>query len=291
MLLSSIKYRVRHLFRDVSEWCAHENPVEKSKKLSITWIGHSTFLIQVDNTNILLDPIFGNASLLFKRILPPGILRNNLPHIDYVLISHNHRDHMEKSTLNYLKKRNNPMIFIPSGLGKWFRNRGFKRFNEFMWWEQKEYKIDNSDVSIKCTFLPAFHWSQRAMFDKNTSLWGSWIIECNGYTIFFAGDTTYSEHIKYIAKEFSHIDIALLPIGPCEPNSLLKDAHMDADDAIKAFCDLGAQHFIPMHWGTFHFGAEPFDLSIKRLNILWSENNKLSKKQLHVFKVGQRINF
>jgi len=292
MVLGSLLHRVRDAFRGAHQWGLHEKPIERSSSLAVTWIGHSTFLIQVGGINFLIDPLFGNASFIFQRLLPPGISLDDLPDIDCVLISHNHRDHMEKSALLRLKEKNSPLIFVPSGLGQWFDCRGFKQVNEFDWWEQREFTPVQDRPVVRCTFLPAQHWSQRALLDKNISLWGSWIIECNGYTIYFAGDTTYSGHFKAIAEEFPHIDLAILPIGPCEPNSVLKHSHMNAQEAGQAFCDLNASHFIPMHWGTFHFGVEPFDLPIKRLSGWWNEHDdELAGKQLHVCKVGQRIKF
>lgn len=291
MFLGSFVYRFRGAFRN--SWVAKNEPIERSKQLVITWIGHSTFLIQVGGFNILTDPVFGNISWFFPRIFPPGIPFNKLPSIDVVLLSHNHRDHMECASLLALKRSREPHVVVPLGNKAWFCNCNFKQVTELNWWEQKEIVFsDDSSMNLRLTFLPAKHWSQRGIFDKNRSLWGSWMIECNGYTIYFAGDSTYSQHFTLIAQEFSRTDVALLPIGPCEPRSWLKHTHMDAQEAGQAFLDLNAKHFIPMHWGTFNFGAEPFDLPMTRLKTWWDNNtNRLSTKIIHLPKVGQRICF
>lgn len=257
-------------------------PLERSHDLAITWIGHSTFLIQIDGYNIITDPIFGNLPL-FKRITSPGISLEALPPIDFVLISHNHRDHMDAPTILALKKKNPQVLFlVPQGDGAWFTKREAQS-TECMWWDT--FRFD----SLKLSFLPAFHWSQRGLFDFNKSLWGSWMIECSGSTIYFAGDTAYANHFKAIGREFPKVDIALMPIGPCEPHILMAHAHVNAEEAGQAFLDLDAQYFIPMHWGTYYFGIDTFNLPYNRL-VSWWTGQKLENKKLLLPKIGQRLN-
>ena len=289
MLCGSIFHRIANLWKDKHQWVSTQKPVERSESCSITWIGHATFLIQIGSINILVDPIFGSPSVLFRRILSPGISLENLPPIDVILISHAHADHMEQSTLLKLKKCN-PAVVVPLGIKEWFDKQEFNSSTELSWWQHKKLTVNGTDITL--TLLPAKHWSQRSLSDKNKSLWGSWMIECNGRTIYFAGDTIYSDHFKHISDEFKHIDVALLPIGPCEPHRFMKHCHMNAEGAGKAFCDLNAQHLIPMHWGTFPFGCEPFELPIKRLQ-QWVKKNQsnLDKKNIHTPKCGQRLNF
>jgi len=292
MFLCSVVYRIRDLSRDFDVWVAIEKPIERSEQLAITWLGHSTYLIQTGNRNILLDPIFGGLSLFFPRILPVGIALNDLPPIDIVLISHNHLDHMDYASLLALKKLREPRVLVPLGVKSWFDYHVFTSVSELDWWEQKTISNDGKGSSIKITLLPATHWSQHGIFDKNKSLWGSWMIECNGRTLYFAGDTIYSNHFGEIAQEFSNIDVAFLPIGPCEPHRWMRYSHMNAQEAGKAFLDLNAKHMLPMHWGTFHFGMESFDLPIKRLQAWWNKNNSsYTGKKVHFPKIGQRIYF
>jgi len=292
MLFGSIMHRVKDAFRSTNEWIVNEEPVKRSGQLAITWIGHSTFLIQIDGINILADPIFGNPSFLFPRILPPGISLQKLPAIDYILLSHNHPDHMEEASLLFLKERDNPTMLVPLGVKQWFDKNKIDNTKEFDWWQNQEFSLNVQGTPIRFTFLPAYHWSARGLFDKNRTLWGSWMIECNGKIIYFGGDTVYSEHFNFIAQEFPNIDVSLLPIGPCEPKRCMKHSHMNAQGAIQAFQDLNARHFVPMHWGTFHFGVESFDNSIKQLQTNWQKtSSSLSGKILHISKVGQRLHF
>lgn len=270
---------------NLQQWFEPFEPQERSESLQITWVGHSTFLIQVGGFNILTDPIFGNLSTFFKRILPPGIPLEKLPPIDFVIISHNHLDHMDTNTLMALKSHKNITFLVPQGDKLWFINRNFERVIESMWWNNHKFDSD----SIEFTFLPAFHWAQRGLFDYNRSLWGSWMINCNGIKIYFAGDTAYSSHFKQIGQEFGYIDVALMPIGPCEPKDWMSYTHVDAEEAGQAFLELNASHFIPMHWGTYHFGIDEFDLPYKRIVNWWNGQSETANKFLHTLKIGKRF--
>lgn len=251
----------------------------------ITWIGHSTFLIQINKKNILTDPIFGSPTIFFPRILPPGIDPQKLPKIDYIIISHNHLDHMDRKSLLFLKAANPDLqILVPEGDEHWFKKHNFAHVYSCTWW--KKYQLEDVDF----TFLPALHWSQRGLFDRNKSLWGSWMIQARAYNIYFAGDTAYSHHFKAIGKEFPHIDIAMMPVGPCEPRKYMYDTHVNAEEAGEAFLDLKAQQFIPMHWGTFHFGTDAFETPIRRLQRWWKRNRAtLHHKFLLIPKFGESI--
>ena len=287
----SLLKRKKYVASELQGWLHHEAPVPVSDTPRITWLGHATFLIQIGGINILTDPVFGNLSFLFPRILPSTLAVENLPRIDLVLISHNHRDHMDTSSLLALKSRFKDLqVLVPWGDKAWFDQRGFARVSEYLWGDMQSVRshlMHNSVVNV--TFLPAWHWSQRGLFDKNRSLWGSWMIECNGYHIYFAGDTAYSPHFKTIAHRFKMIDVALMPIGPCEPRPWMRRSHVDAQEACQAFIDLNAQVFIPMHWGTFAFGEDHFGLPIDRLKDAWRARSELGSKQLYMPKVGQGL--
>lgn len=278
---------------DLGHWFEQTPPINTSQDFAITWIGHSTFLIQISGINILTDPIFGNLSPLFPRFLSPGLFLNQLPPIDFVLLSHNHRDHMDTKSLYFLKNyHSNTSFLVPVGDGYWFSKRGFSNVSEYMWWDFNEIsfsKNSKKNVVIRFTFLPAFHWSQRGLFDYNRSLWGSWMIEIENVRIYFAGDSAYAEHFKLISQEFGKIDFAFMPIGPCEPRLWMQKAHMNAEEAGQAFLDLKARHFIPMHWGTFHFGIDGFFIPIERI-IKWFNQKQKSVKNifLHTLKIGKR---
>lgn len=270
---------------DKMQWFAPDHSPSQAAS-TITWIGHSTFLIQAKGITIITDPVFGNIPL-FKRQLPPGMPLDKLPVIDYVLISHNHRDHMDEYSLSAFKGYEHTHFLVPKGDKAWFDKRGFKNVSEYTWWDQKI--ITHHGFPLTFTFLPAQHWSQRGLLDFNKSLWGSWMISIDDSQIYFAGDTAYSYHFEAIAKEFSNISVALMPIGPCEPRKWMSNTHVSAEEAGQAFLDLQAQHFIPMHWGTFSFGTDHHEGPYERLMAWWHKQNFQDDKKLTVMKVGQRI--
>ncbi len=260
-----------------ADWLRPQQIPFRSKELSITWIGHATFLIQIADINILTDPVFGEVSAFFPRILAPGVHLDTLPSIDYVLISHNHWDHMDAASLAALKERHPHMqMLVPEGDKQWFAKRRFA-VTEYSWWESLQTD------TVTFSFLPSVHWSGRGLFDTNRSLWGSWMIKANNQSIYFAGDTAYGDHFKQIAREHGHIDVALLPIGPCKPKEWMLRNHMNPERSVHAFHDLQAAHFIPMHWGTFPFGNDQFDEPITHLE---QARKNLKKGSIHCIKAG-----
>ncbi len=284
--------RKKRLPENKSEWLVRETPLAESQELRITWIGHASFLIQVAGVNILTDPIFGDVSFFFPRILPPGISLGQLPAIDFVLLSHNHPDHCHMSSLLQLKQLF-PQVTILAPLGdkKWLEKKGLATVEEHMWWQRYTHQKDDKGP-VSFTFLPAAHWSARGIFDRNKSLWGSWMVHTEqsaSKSIYFAGDTAYSPHFAHIAQEFSTIHTALMPIGPDEPNPCMRKSHLNADQAVQAFVDLNAAHFIPMHWGTFQFGRDHFLDPIKKLHHAWQSQLMSTPKKLIIPKVGQSL--
>jgi len=282
LLVSRIRRLLTHT--NYQEWYAPEAVVHRSIEPKITWIGHASFLVQVGGINILLDPLFGTPSFLFNRLLPPGITADKLPPIDAVLLSHNHYDHMDTASLMRIKAENSSTFFVPRGDGAWFRSQDFKSVHEYEWWQSG---LVDPNGWVRVTFLPAHHWSARSLFDTNRSLWGSWMIEYNGYKIYFAGDTAWDDHFEHIKDAFGPIDVALLPIGPCEPHKWMLSSHLNAEQAGQAAVVLNARHSIAMHWGTFGFGVDHFTLPVKRIKTWWRRNaDMVSMRQLHVIKVG-----
>lgn len=282
-------YKRRTAVANIEPWLAVDTYKKHDRGISITWIGHASFLIQLDTITILTDPIFGSPSRLFPRVVPPGISPEKLPKIDFILLSHNHRDHMDAPSLLDLK-RFSPIIVVPQGDKVWFDKRGFLNIHEKNWWQTQRLQTPKGTIEI--TFLPAHHWSQRGLLDKNSSLWGSWMITYGNKHLYFAGDSAYAEHFSKINVQFPSIDIALLPIGPCEPREHMRHVHLSANEAIQAFHDLNAQHFIPMHWGTFNFGEDHFELPIELLHDAWhSKKDTMQNRKLHVPKIGQQLFF
>jgi L-ascorbate metabolism protein UlaG (beta-lactamase superfamily) len=257
---------------------------DKTNDFAITWIGHSTFLIHIFGVNILTDPVFGNVSRFFPRLTSAGISIDQLPKIDFILISHNHRDHMDLPSLKAFEKRDKPTFLVPFGDEKLLKKNGFSNIFQKQWWESQNFCSQN----IKFTFLPSVHWSFRGLFDINKSMWGSWMIQMNGIKIYFAGDSAAGGHFEEIGKNFPNIDVALMPIGPCEPRSLMAESHLDPQEAIEAFLDLDAKCFVPMHWGTFKSGFEGLLYPLKNLQEIWAaEQLDEEGRVLSILKFGQ----
>jgi L-ascorbate metabolism protein UlaG (beta-lactamase superfamily) len=276
-------------------WIVKTKPIPASIKPIITWLGHSTFLIQIAGKNIITDPVFYGVSKFYPRMVsfpfPPTVL----PKIDIILISHNHMDHMNKRSLLELKK-NNPFILVPEGDKAWFTFHKFKNTIEHKWWEETSLPVNENIRSkqVLCSFLPAFHWSGRTLHEINTSLWGSWLIEYDGFRIYFGGDTAFSSHFKAIGTYYNPIDIALLPIGPHNPRDRMQDSHISSTEVIQAFVDLQARHLFPMHWGTFRGGLDNFENPIEELKNSWEERLEVANsnnKHLYILKFGEGHTF
>ena len=270
-------------------------PDAKSEQLKFTWVGHSMFLIQINNFNILTDPIMQDVMVgpfvLTKRGMPAGIRFEDLPHIDAIVISHDHSDHMDTKTLTALNEKYKPTIFVPTGNGHHVKAMGFadNRIIERSWWQ--DYTLQHGKRSVTLTCLPAFHWSARFSLDSyRQALWSGWMISAQDKHIYFAGDTAYGSHFKQIAHKFPSIDIALMPIGPThEGENKHKHSHVDAPEAVQAFIDLKARYFVPMHYGTFFVGKDTLEHPVRRLYESWQQA-QLNESSLLFARCGQTYN-
>jgi N-acyl-phosphatidylethanolamine-hydrolysing phospholipase D len=233
----------------------------------ITWLGHSMFLIQHKGLTLLTDPIFSNRAspLSFagpKRYVPHAINYEDLPNIDIVIISHNHYDHLDNSTLNTLAERSLQQIsptrfFVPLGLKAHLEKEGVGSNNitELDWWDKSI--AQNAFASADIQALPSQHWSARGLTDRLQTLWASWSINIDGFHIWFAGDTGYnSVQFKEIGERSEPIDLALIPIGAYQPRWFMQKYHVNPEEALKIQADVQAKMAIGMHWGTFPLTAE-----------------------------------
>ncbi len=195
---------------------------------------------------------------------------------------------MDSQALLQLKQQFPLMqVLVPMGDKEWFDRHLFAKVSEHMWWDEI---IDDQQEDLKFTFLPANHWSQRTLFDKNRSLWGSWMLQVQNFKLYFAGDTSWGSHFEQIGNAFKNIDVALLPIAPGEPRSWMKSSHINAAEAVQAFIKLKAKMFIPMHWGTYHLGFDDFYAPIILLKQSWHDmKEQLVGKQLKVMKFGELV--
>lgn len=222
------------------------------KKDMIVWLGHSTFIIRLEGRTILTDPCL-TKPIFVKRYVDIPCSLKDLRNIDYLIISHAHYDHLDVKTIEHITG-NNLVALLPLKMGKLIKSINEKvRYQEAGWFQ--EYNL--SDKQFRIFYLPAQHFSSRTLWDYNKILWGSFIIQSNRKTIFFAGDTAYSDHFKEISKLFPKIDICILPVGAYMPNHIMKPYHTSPQEAVQAYNDLHGKVFIPMHYGTFDLSDEP----------------------------------
>ncbi|NLC24778.1 MAG: MBL fold metallo-hydrolase [Oxalobacter sp.] len=252
--------------------------LKKGDKDTLTWIGQASFLAQLAGINILIDPVMSMNIGWIRRNSPPGIAWPAMPPIDLVLITHNHRDHMDVPTLKKLGP--DPVYLVPQGLGQWFLKNGFRRVIEMEWWQQEEI------AGLNITFVPAEHWSRRSIADVNTSWWGGFVIEKEGLRLYHSGDTGWFDGFADIGRRFGEIHAAMLPIGAYAPRWFMKPQHINPDEAVDAMTALGAKRLIPMHWGTFKLSDEPLDEPPRLLHNAW-ERASLPECSLEVAALGQ----
>lgn len=223
-------------------------PTLADGQLALTWIGHASFLAQFNDLNVLIDPNFANWLFLLKRVRRPGLRIQDLPPIDLVLLTHAHFDHFHKPTLRRLRS---PKVAVaPWGTGDLAQNLGFERVIELKWWESF------SSGDWKVTLVPSKHWGARVLGDHHRG-YGGYILEHQGRRLYHAGDSAYDPLFKEIGKRCPP-EIALLPIGAYYPDSF-RHSHMGPDEALKAFRDLRAKCFVPMHYGSFRLSFEDMD--------------------------------
>jgi len=244
---------------------------------SITWIGHSTFLIQMNGLNMMTDPVWANRMGFQKRLTKPGIALDDLPEMDVVFISHGHYDHLDFPTIKKLK--GNPTYYVPIGLGPAFKKRGYEKVIESNWYDSFEQH------NITFSFVPAQHWTKRTLTDTNTSHWGGWIMENKEHSIYFVGDTGYFRGFQEIAKKFN-IQTVLMPIGAYEPEWFMQVSHINPEDAVKAFLELKGKTFIPMHYGTYRLADDTGPEAMARLDAEWSRL-QLDASQLKKMLIGE----
>ena len=276
-----------------------DHVIEKTKVLSdlesfkgddfIGWIGHATFLIKLGNTTIITDPVFSkNAGPLFfgpKRFTEPALTLNEIPKTDLFLLTHNHYDHQDMSTIKRFPFKDTKVL-LPLKLGKYFTRNGYKDVNEMDWYD--EIKINEE---LQVTFLPAVHWSKRSLTDTNKTLWGNFLIEYKDKKILFACDTGVGNIYKEIGDKFGPIDLTLINIGaynfyPMTPYKDKSAYHTNPEEALSIAKDLKSKKAIGMHWGTFVLSLEPIMEPRKRFKDN-AEKYGFKKEDAIIFKIGE----
>lgn len=265
-------------------------PPEKVKNgdIRVTYINHATVLIQMEELNILTDPIWSFRAgpvkwLGTKRVRAPGIEMKDLPKIDFILISHDHYDHLDINTLKELSKLPKPVILAGLGIKKILEAKNFNNVIELDWWQ--EYIHQQS--KMKFTFVPARHSSGRGLFDGNKTLWGGFVIEGAAGAVYFAGDTAYGKFLKDIKERFKEFRLAILPIGNYEKRWIMEMEHMNPDDAVRVHKLLSVKQSAGMHFGTFlEHPEQTIDAHNKDLQEALKKNN-ISESEFWVLKFGE----
>lgn len=270
------------LNRDQGEWPDDIQPTQRTvpvasvEDVRITFINHASILIQIGEVNILTDPIWSERASPFSFAGParkrePGIDFHDLPQIHVVLISHNHYDHLDLSTLTQLRDKHDPVFIVPLGVDLLLQENDIHNTRTLDWFDQTA--ILNTTVYA----VPAKHFSGRGLGDTNQTLWAGYVLEGGGKTIYFAGDTGYGEFYKLIRDKFENIDLALLPIGAYKPEWFMQPIHMSPMEAVQAHLDLNAKQSIGMHFGTFPMADDGQEEPVQDLNRARDEKKVTSK--------------
>jgi L-ascorbate metabolism protein UlaG (beta-lactamase superfamily) len=244
----------------------------------VTWLGHASFLVQLDGASLLVDPALGpSIAGGVERNVPPGVAIEALPPVDAALVTHSHYDHLDLPTLQAV----GAPVVAGLGLERFFRARGL-RATELGWWRSAHVR------GVRITFVPSQHWSARAIFDRNETLWGGFVVEGSAATLYHSGDTAFFAGFGEIGARFPRIDAAMLPIGAYDPAWLMDLHHLNPELALRAFLDLGARTFLAMHWGTFKLTDEPLDEPPRRLE-RERERLGLPAERVRVLAVGESV--
>lgn len=254
--------------------------LDPSDELKIIWFGHSSFLLNMDGKIVLVDPVFQYASpfsFFGKRYQNAILKREELPEIDYILISHDHYDHLEMNTMKYYANKDIKFI-VPLGIGSHLTSWGVKKENIFEkdWWQEQEFD------GIKFVATPSQHFSGRTL-TRNKTLWASWVIQSKNHNIYFSGDTGYDVHFKQIGEKYGPFDLAFIENG--QYNESWEAVHLLPHQSIQAFKDLNAKKLFPIHWGMFTLSIHSWYEPIQSIDNLAAENDV----ELVAPKIGQII--
>jgi L-ascorbate metabolism protein UlaG (beta-lactamase superfamily) len=256
---------------------------------TVTWIGHSTLLVQLDGVNFLTDPAWSDRVGPFgglvgvSRYTPPPVPLEQLPPIDFVVISHDHYDHLDEPTVLRLARHFNPRFVVPLGLKAWLADRGITNAVELDWGESTTIR----GLTITCA--AAQHGSGRTLLDQGHRLWASWVV-AGSKRFYFAGDTGYYRHFQDIGAALGPFDLAALPIGSYTPREIAHSVHISPEEALQAWVDLRATQFLGIHWGTYMLARERYDEPPQRL-AAEVERRGFDPKVIWTPKPGQTIHW
>lgn len=283
--------KIEQLWRLVQE--SHAQPIQGesrppeivgSEELGVTFIGHSSFLLQIGGRAVLVDPVFAKRLILLRRQRHAGLRVNELPAIDIVLLTHAHMDHLNVASLRRIMRsaqmlgKKAPEVVVPWGVEDLVARLGFSRIHGIKWWERLEVR------GLAITMTPCKHWGAR-MFNDTHRGYGGYVLEAAGQSVYHSGDTAYFPGFVEIGQRLKP-RIALLPIGAYYPDSY-RAVHTSPEEAVRGFVDLGSELMVPMHYGTFNLGREPMDEPLQRL---MAEATRLSiSKRIRALQEGETM--
>jgi N-acyl-phosphatidylethanolamine-hydrolysing phospholipase D len=261
--------RTRHLLRRALERWPDRGPAPavvandgaalraNGREATLTWVGHATFLVQLDGLNVLTDPIWSDRAspLGFagpRRLVPPGLAFEDLPRVHAVVISHDHYDHLDVATVRRLAGAHAPRFFVPLGLKAWLAGLGVTDVVELDWWERATLG------GVEFVATPAQHSSGRGLHDQNRRLWAGWAVVGASKRLYFAGDTGYFAGAREIGARLGPFDVAAIPIGGYSGAGGRHPNHVDPEEAVKLLEDVRGRRLAPMHFATFELNREPF---------------------------------
>lgn len=257
-----------------------KHPPRSGEGVRLTWIGHASWLVQLDGVSLLIDPVLSDGiGPGIRRRVAPALDVEHMPAIDAQLVTHNHRDHLDLPSLERVAR---PVI-AGLGLAPFFAGHGLA-CTELEWWGETRVG------AVTVRFVPSQHWSRRGLSDTNETLWGGFIVEGSSARVYHSGDTAYFDGFTEIGRRSGPIDAALLPIGAYEPQWFMGKQHMNPEEAVRAHGDLGARALVAMHWGTFQLTDEPLDEPPARLHAEWQRRG-LEPARCHVPPIGGSLTF
>lgn len=257
---------------------------------TVTWIGHATLLVQMDHVTFLTDPIWSDSPspipfLGPERFVAPGMRIEDLPPIDFVLISHDHYDHLDIPTLTELAERHPEARFlVPMGNAELLRSEGIERVEELDW------GASTSVGGVEAVSVPVQHWGRRGLFDSRERLWSGWVVRGAERRLYFGGDAGYSRDYRDVGAALGPFDLAALPIGAYEPEAMMRPWHLDPEQAVQAGRELGARRIVPIHYGTFDLSDEPLDEPPRRFRAA-AEAAGFAAEDAPVLRVGETLRF
>jgi len=270
-------------------------PAAPADELHITWVGHASFLVQIGGLNVLTDPMWGERASPFawigpRRVTEPGISFDALPPIDAVVISHDHYDHLDESTIRRLVAAFGERVtwITPLRYRSWLKERGADRVVELDWWQQVTVEAGAENAAVTFTCSPCQHWTRRRT-KARTRLWSAWTLRAGptGPAVYFGGDSGYFPGYPEVAERTGPFDAVLLPIGAYEPRWFMRTSHMNPEEAVQAYQDLGGDGlFVGMHWATFRLTDEPMLEPPQRTRAAW-EAVGLQPERLWIPAVGE----